>query len=383
MKYNKLFPLFTLLFIGCIVPEQPKFEYKEGTIYIDAFASTNIGSSYVSISESVVELNVYRNEFISGANVFFQNVETQQIVRLSEEDGIYLPPNDFVVSVGESWNLSVELSNGKKYLSQSSEVLKPVGFSNLKATYNPELSFSANLNGFVPGHFISVDIDDPAGQENYYFWRFRSFEKLLVCETCDNQIFRNGRCIDVEGDPNNGAYLGEADYYCDGDCWRIRYNENIELFSDEFVEGGIINNLPVGDVLLYTNENILVEVQQLSLTETEYDYYKVLKDIVDNNSGLNAPPPAALVGNIFNSEDDQEYVLGRFTATASTTMSVFIERESISEPAIEPFNVFKSECEIFCGIEVCNSPEGCAYESIAPCQETRFRTGIKPEGWID
>ena len=381
---KRLIPLFVVLFSGCIVPEEPKFDFKEGLIYIDALAATTAGTSYVSISESVVKLDAYRNEFIGGATVFFRNTENGLMVELSEENGIYLPPIDFVVSVGEIWELNIVLPDGKRYISQSEKVLKPVTFSNLKVAYDPELTFKEDLDRFVPGHSISIDLNDPADEQNYYLWKYRSFEKLLICETCENQIFRDGKCIDVENDPNEGLEnLGEADYYCEGDCWRIRYNESIELFSDEFTQGGFVGSLPVGDIPLYTTENIVLELQQISLTESMYDYYKILNDIVDNNSGLNAPPPAALVGNIFNPEDEEEYVLGRFTAASSTTMSIFIERESISEAPIDTFNFFKSECQIFCGITICNSPESCAFESTTPCTETRFRTAIKPEGWID
>lgn len=383
MVGNRLCILFTLFLVGCIVPEEPKFEFKEGLVYVDALASANPGTSYVTISESVLRLGALTNIFIEGANVSFKNLATGLVVGLIEENGIYVPPVDFVVAIGETWELSIDLPNGKQYRALSEEVLKPVGLSNIKATYNPEISFISDLKKFVPGHAVSIDIEDPSDEKNYYYWKFRSFEKLLICETCDNQIFRNERCLDVEGNPNGGSNLGAADYYCDGDCWRIRYSENIELFSDEFATGGMINNLPVGEVLLYTKENILVEVQQISLTEKEYDYYKVLNDLVDNNSGLNAPPPAALIGNVFNANDSEEYVLGRFTAASSVTRTIFINRESISEPVIEPSRAFKSECEIFCGIELCNSPEGCAFESIVPCSESRFRTSIKPEGWIE
>lgn len=382
---KKLYPLLIVFFMGCIVPEEPKFEYREGLVYVDALASTSVGTSFVKISESARRLDALVNDFISGANVSFRNIDSGLIVGLSEQNGIYLPPNDFVVSIGETWELIIDLPNGKQYRALSEKVIKPVVFSNLKATYNPELSFRADLKRFVPGHFVSVDVNDPADERNYYFWRFRSYEKLGICETCDNQIFRNGECIDVEIDLNPGIVnLGFADYYCDGDCWRIRYNESIKLFSDKFTEGGIINNLPVGDVFLYTKENILVEIQQVSLTEAEYDYYKVLKDIVDNNSGLNAPPPAALIGNIFNPDDPEEPILGRFTAASSTTMSLFINRESVSEPTIEASKFFKSECDLVCGIITCqNGAVNCPYETLAPCGESRYRTAIKPEGWID
>ena len=259
MVVKKYFVLFVFLCFGCIAPEEPKFEFKDGLIYIDAFASTEAGASYVSISESVVASIGYRNEFIEGATVFFRNSDNGLIIALSEENGIYLPPNDFMISIGESWELDIELSDGKKYRSKSEEVLKPVAFSNLKATYDPELIFKADLNQFVPGHSLTIDLNDIADEENYYFWKFRSYERLIICETCENQIFRNGECIDFENIENEGLEnLGDADYNCDGDCWRIRYNENIKLFSDKFIAGGIVNNLSVGDVLLYTNENIVV-----------------------------------------------------------------------------------------------------------------------------
>ncbi|MBM1104524.1 DUF4249 domain-containing protein [Aurantibacter crassamenti] len=384
MVFKRLYLIFLLFFIGCITPEEPKFEYKEGLIYIDAFASTSTGASYVNISESVLRNQILINVLISGATIFFTNTDSGQTVELTEENGQYVPPSDFAVAVGETWDLKIELPNGKKYYSQPETIIKPVAFTNLKATYNPELTFKVELNEYVPGHALYVDLNDPLDERNYYLWKFRTYEKLLICETCDEQIFRNGRCIEVNHDLNKDiADTGESDYYCDGDCWRIRYNETIELFSDEFVEGGIVQNLPVGDIQLYTTENLVVEVQQLSLTENTYDYYKVLKDIVDNNSGLNAPPPAALVGNMYNPEDEEEYVLGRFTAASSTTNSLYITRESIEESPLDPFNEFTSECEIFCGIQICHSPEGCAFESIVPCSETRYRTAIKPEGWID
>lgn len=378
---------FLAVYTGCIVPEEPKFEFKEDLIYIDALASTSTGTSYVTISKSVLRLEAFINEFISGANVSFRNIESGLVVALSEDNGTYLPPSDFVVAVGETWELNIDLPDGKRYRSRSEKILQPTTASNIKATYNPELVFRADLKRFVPGHFITIDVNDPVDEENYYYWKFRSFEKLLICESCPNQFFRNGKCIKVNIGPNVGSTsdFGNSDYYCESECWRIRYNENIKLFSDEFAVGGTIKNVVVGDVLLYTNENTVVEIQQISLTEDAYDYYKVLKDIVDNSSGLNAPPPAALIGNVFNPDDEEEFILGRFTAASSTTLSVFIERELISESTIEPRHFFKSECFLVCGPAVCEGPSGSCDEEInfTSCTETYFRTGIKPEAWID
>jgi len=167
--------------------------------------------------------------------------------------------------------------------------------------------------------------------------------------------------------------------------WFLRTNENIKIFSDEFTNGTMINNLPVADVVLFSGENIVVQIQQFSLTASAYEFYRVLQDLVDNNASINAPPPAALVGNMFNPNDDTEFVLGRFTAAPSTTRNIFIDRRNIQEQPLDSERFFFEACNEVCPIINCppiNEP-GCVEVLMAPCEETRFKTGITPEGWID
>lgn len=383
-KYIFLFILFLLA--GCITPEEPKYEYKEGLIYIDAFASTNAGTSYVNLSKSTLQLEAFINEFISGATVQFRNTDTDQFVTLIETNDIYLPPDDFVVAAGETWSLEIELEDGTQYHSQSEIVLPSTTGSNIKATYNPEIQYNTDLNKFVAGHSISTDVTDPQNEKNFYLFKYRSYEKITYCEICPNQFFRDGKCKNVDIGPNIGSSsdFGDSYYYCDGECWRIRYNENIKIFSDEFATGGTITNVAGGATLLYTNENILLELQQLSITEEAYEYYKVIVDITDNNSGLNAPPPAALIGNVYNPSNAEEYVLGRFTAASSSSQTLFINRSTIAESTIEHSGNFNSECNLVCGPTECiNNSSSCTYITTAPCSETHYRTGIKPTGWID
>ena len=119
---------------------------------------------------------------------------------------------------------------------------------------------------------------------------------------------------------------------------------------------------------------MVLEIEQFSLTPAAYQYYKVLKDIVDNSSGLNAPPPAALIGNLFDPNDSQNFVFGRFTVAATSTASVFIDRSEISEDPIEA--VIPSIQETF------GSPVPPPVTTTVPCTETKFRTAIRPEKWI-
>lgn len=379
MKYKFIATLLCIFFLTtCTEPVAPEFEFKSGLMTVEAIVSTSQGISFVTINQSVVERDRYSNIFMNNAEVFFMNTNSGAIVTLveAEDENIYLPPVDFSAAVGEVWELDIKLQDGRNYKSLPETVLEPIAISATTVTYEPEFIFNTELDRLVPGHSISVDFDDPPNQRNYYYWNFRSFEKRPICEVCTGH-FRDGVCnvwnSDLEPGPDPGYYT----YICESDCWRIRYNENIKIFEDEFANGSAINQLPIADILLYTKEDILVEVQQFSLSKSAYDYYKVLKDLVDNNSGFNAPPPAALVGNMFNPNDNEEYVLGRFSTASGTVETIFIERDNIEEGAIT-------------GIQ--RIPEGSVPNPWpplppgdpvldAPCIEGRYITGTRPEHW--
>ena len=103
MRFKKLLLLFfPVLLVSCIDPVSPEFQFFDGQINIEAFASTVEGSSYVIINISNTEFGQYRKLFEEGAEVSFRNTRTNEIIELEERETDYVPPADFVVSVGES-----------------------------------------------------------------------------------------------------------------------------------------------------------------------------------------------------------------------------------------------------------------------------------------
>jgi hypothetical protein len=351
---------------SCTTPVEPEFKYKEGLVYIDALASTSNGGSYATISRSAREYGINNNVFISGANMAFVNAETGNRVPLTEIEDSYEPPEDFAAGVGETWFLDVTLTDGRHYVSQPETIRKAVPISKIDVNYKPELFFSSERDRYTPGHEISVDLQDPAGEDNYYYWRFRSFESKQYCQVCYFSFFRENGCQSFDVPPPR-YYT----YSCPVDCWKIRFGEKIQIYSDQFTNGKQITALPVAEVLLYTRQNIVVELQQFALSPAAFEYFRTLKDLIDNNAGLNAPLPAALIGNLENSEDPDEYVLGRFTAAATVVNSIYIERSGISEDPLEP--------------QVMGNPEGMETGPFpvyqAPCSEGRYSTTQKPDGW--
>ena len=369
--------------VACIDPVEPVFENEEGLIYVDGLLSTTKGSSFVTVSESILEFNSLNFELLSDAQVSYRNVETGLEIPLLLQTNTYVPPADFFAEQGSTWELNITLSDGRTYRSTPEYISASVSISDIRASYNPELIYRESAQQFLPGHTISIDINDPADEENYYLWRFTSYETLEVCQSCTNSILRNGEC---QENPSSQSTNYNTDYLCNQNCWQKRYTENINIFSDEFSNGLQISDLPISNVLLYSLQNIVVDIQQFSLTPKAYEYYKTLKDIVDNNGGLNAPPPAALVGNMFNTQNENEFVLGRFTAAATTKKSIFINREDILDFPIEEDDGLQLEtCTTFCFPDQCSgvaAPCNAPIITTANCSENRFQTAIEPEGWL-
>ncbi|WP_422081784.1 DUF4249 domain-containing protein [Ulvibacterium sp.] len=359
---------------GCVDPVDPEFRYQEGLVYIDALVGTIEGASYVSILESTEEFGINDNVFLSGAKVSFIKTDDQTQIDLLEEGELYLPPANFKAQIGDTWELKVELADGREYSSLPEKVSAPVPIQELVAAYEPELLFNEGLDEFTPGHSLSLTLEDPGEEENYYYWRFRSYEKLVNCVVCVNSIYRDGEC---RTNPSTISQIRKPyyTYACESDCWQIRYEDNINIFSDEFTNGTKISNLPVADIPLFTKRSILVELQQFSISASAYRYYKTLKDIVDNNSGFNAPLPAALVGNMSNPNNINEFVLGRFTAASTNVKTVFIDRTFVEGRPLETILPGQYEGE--------EEPVPRPIVIFAPCNEGRFSTGLRPTGWID
>ncbi|MEM8506580.1 MAG: DUF4249 domain-containing protein [Bacteroidota bacterium] len=382
LKLKRLYYFVFIALFACTEPTSPEFEFESGLIYVDAFISDIPGSSFVTIAESIFEFGFFRNEFIANAQVVLRDVASGREITLAEEDESYIPASDFTVAPGEVWELQIELEDGRQYQSLPEAVSDPVPINAVDATYNPELVFDIEEDRFVPGHALTVTFDDPTDEDNFYLWRFRSFERLVICAVCENGVFREGQCLSFDEFRNRfGIGIDESaaepqyTYTCASECWQIRFNETIEIFSDEFSNGALGNRLAVADVLLYTKNDILVELEQYALTAEGHRYFRILKDIVDNNGNFNAPPPAALLGNMFNPNDSDEFVLGRFTIALAASASIFIDRTNIPEAALEAIPVNSESSDLFFG-------DGLQVLSTIPCEEGRFRTGTPPEGWI-
>ena len=285
-------------------------------------------------------------------------VDSGQVVACHETvDGTYQLPNDFKGQIGHTYQLRFTLSDGTRYISTQQTMQAAPPISKVSSRFNPtSLPVGQQLTGdYRAGHDIFIDTQDPAGQHNYYRWEWKLWEKQEWCRSCQQGVYAvnnipahayKDKTFYVSGNDSyedcfvpinyfeaaqptfpSGLYI--YDYPCRSQCWDIFYSYALNVFDDQYSNGGQIQHRNVAQIPYYDSTACLIEIRQLALTQQAHAYFKLFQDQTQNTGGLADTPPSAPVGNISNVANGQERVVGYFTASGLSTIRYWLDRKDV------------------------------------------------------
>ena len=369
MSIKSLTPLILCALLGgiaCTDPVAPTYNFRAGFLVVDGRITDQPGYSYVTIDRNVEQFGEYRLVPQAGARVTSQDDRGEVLTWLpSDTVGYYLPPPGFAAEGDRSYTLRIETAEGELIESPPQALPPKVPFRNLRYRFDQEAYYSENRKRFVPAFTFLVDVDDPAGEQNYYQYRFRTWERVDVCMTCRRSRYRNGQCVE-EPDTRQVDYW---DYLCDVDCWATNIGAGRKIYRDEFSDGSTVTGIEAGRVDFARLGGLLFEVEQANISSRAYDYAEILDNLANNSGGLNAPLPAPLVGNLSDASELGTYVLGFVSVESLTVDRVYFNRGDVAGASLpNPYTV-KLE-------PVVPSPP------TAPC-EGGNRTSTEPAGWME
>ncbi len=354
-------------------------------------------------------------------------VDSGQVVACHETvDGSYQLPIDFKGQIGHAYQLRFTLTDGTQYVS-SQQIMQPVpSISQVSTQFNPaSLPVGEQLDGgYRAGHDVFVDWQDPADQRNQYRWEWRLWEKQNWCRSCQQGVYAvnaipsrtyKDKTFYVSGDdlyencfvpinyleaaqPPFRSELYVYDYPCRTQCWEILYSSSLHVFDDQYNNGGQIINRKIAQIPYYDSTACLVEIRQLSLPQTAHAYFKRFQDQTQNTGGLADTSPSAPVGNIQNRANQQEGVVGYFTASAVSSVRYWLDRrdaKGLPFGQTDPTGTSKLPgSELFYSLNLRQPiPEpifpypnvrifgGPPRPVTAICVPTDSRTPFKPDGW--
>lgn len=272
---------------------------------------------------------------INLANVLIKD-DLARVENLVETgSGYYSTSPDFAAVVGRSYNLEIQLLDGRRYVSLREKVA-PVPEVDSVTYHSVRTVTTDRLNDEI-GVQVMAHFQDPPEQENYYFWNLLESDFVLVTEPELYHLPPDHRTCPKCPAPKP----------CCSRCFHknIPKPTNIITLSDtEF--NGIYQRRGIAYVIddgLRFKETYRLDIQHLSVSAETHRFLKLIDQQLSLTGSVFDPPPANIRGNMISLNDRDEQVLGHFFVSDERFLRIYIQRDQL-EFRLSPQTTVPSDC---------------------------------------
>ena len=215
----------------------------------------------------------------------------------------------FVGTVGKSYQLTVELADGTRYVSEPEPLAEVPPIDRIYAEYHPR----PNDDFFSPDRYdVLLDTQDPDTPGNYYRWSGYGYVPRFST-----------------GEPR--GFAGVCCQY----CFYPIYGSGSDVQSDALINGKAISRRPVHSSPIYYPGQHFIEIRQYSISKNAYQFWTRFEEQRKRTGSLFDPLPASIEGNVRNASDSTQLALGYFGASAVSTRRMIIPGDTLSVGRIE------------------------------------------------
>lgn len=342
MKTEKILVLLCLLLTQCVSDFDPKISSNVPKLVVDGLVTNQPGPYSVRLQYSYPYTNNPDPRTVAGATVEIGDDKGLSETLTELGNGLYeTSPTGIRGEIGRKYTISIKTIDGKKYTSKP-ELLKPVApigrvYTEFQTTEIPK-TLRGNFNVFV-------DVKDPATTGDYYRWKWTHYETVNYCL----QVRNTG-----------------TQYKCCVPCWKVEpCNGCIILANDRLTNGKNIARITLGKVPYKDETPYFMLIEQQSLTEEAYQFWKAVDSQINNSGGIFDLPAATVIGNMTSVSDPEEQVLGYFGASSVVYLPYRVLRNNapIKPYQFEDFFTWTTDKTCF------------------RCDESPYRTPKMPLGW--
>lgn len=307
----------------CIEPFNVDIPTEYYSIVVDAFITDDSVSNYVIIKEPTYDTYA-ADTYVSGAHVSVtDDLGTETIFRETDH-GFYYPDNlSFKGQVGRAYTLHIKTSDGNRYESYPSMMYPVSEISNVK--YEQDIGIAAD-GSIVDGIKIIAESDSLL-TGGYQRWTFTETWKINVQEPIRET--KTGEPVDI-------PLI----------CWATNKSNDINVHeissSNEDLHNVTINFLNPSESDRFL-DRYCIEVNQLSVSQEEYEYWRKIEKLGSLNQSVFAEQPYTVNGNIFNLDNSGKSALGYFQVSAKSFKRLYINVEDVI--ALD-YNLFSYNCSL-------------------------------------
>lgn len=323
---KRLIYILLLLPMACIDPFEVEVPEGQQLLTVEGLIHTGPGPHAITLTRSAT----YGSQFegliraVSGATVVIRDNEGR-ITFLEEganSRGTYFTPSSFRAVVGKTYTLQIQTVEGNVYTSLPERVESAPEIGNvLINTVTIPVEGETNPKSGVQ---LVVEVNDPADQNNFYFWR--NAPAVYVLETRPD-------LFTIRPSVSGGDRI-PAPKPCCVTCYRTEVTGNQSLFiaqDDNF--NGLTTRISAAFVedngLRFVNKYRL-DLRQYAISQEAYRFLRLVKQQAEISGSIFDPPPATIRGNMISLDDPDEVVLGYFMAAGESAKKVYIDRNDLT-----------------------------------------------------
>jgi Domain of unknown function (DUF4249) len=321
MNYvSKLISILGVLAISCLTPYD---------FYSESFDRNLIITGQIS---NLAERNVVQIGITRGTNALPQSVSNAQVKLVDENKTEYLYSEDynrpgfyfltqFAGEPGKTYHLHIRTVEGKTYQSLPEKMPDQVGTVSTSSTVAEEQVIGTE-GGATRLPFLKIYANTELEKSNLPTLLKWSIEETFILSPTDFP--------DIMGSIPPPCYITQrAD------------PQRITLFDGQNVGATEIKDQLVGSRLIDWTflEKHSLTVYQSSITKEAFEYWRQVNILANQVGSIFDSPPAKITGNLFNTTNSSESVLGYFQATLETS------DRFVTYPYELPFPLLLDDCD--------------------------------------
>jgi hypothetical protein len=291
-----------LLLNSCITEFIPVIDEKTELLVVEGLITDQPVSNKIKISKSLPLGTRSEAVPLSGCAVVI-NDDLGNVYHLWEKKpGIYSTDSTvFRGEVGRTYTLQISAMLGTRNINYYSNPVEMKAVPPIDTVYYEKTVIAEPYDTYkgINGCQIYLDTHDPENNCRFYRWDFAETWKLRLL-------------FDV---PNQTCYLSENS--------KDIFIESTAAFSEDRIRRRPVTYISNVTDRLRFQYSILIN--QYSLDEEEYNYWKKLKNMTVSVGGLHDVIPSSIASNIICVENPSEKVLGYFSVSSVSSKRIFIE----------------------------------------------------------
>ncbi|MEZ4972926.1 MAG: DUF4249 family protein [Cyclobacteriaceae bacterium] len=329
--------------------------FAQGDFLVEGYISDQPGPYTIRLAQPTdLKSNVLASVPVSARKVTIMDDAGESEDLATVEPGLYTTSaNGIRGQVGRKYHVRIELLTGEVFES-APELLRPVGdVLDVRAEFVSDKPLTGPTEY---GFNVTMDAEN---EEGFVRWRFtgtymvETFPELKQHPEC-SLIPAPAPCSGQVWDRETLRliYVGECTCCF---CWVDDTDAKPNLSDERIVTNGRYQDVPIGyvpfDRWRFHFFKYMIKVEQMSLTEEAFAFWKIIRDQKEATSDLFQPAFGRLKTN-FTSANSPRNAIGFFYATAIRDQVLFLSADDATLP-VPPFDldnrslcIFQKECDL-------------------------------------